>query len=44
MIWQMAYTEIYVTEVLWPDFDEAELEKAINAFSNRKRRFGKVGE
>jgi len=44
MIWQMAYTEIYVTEMLWPDFDEAELEKAIDAFSNRKRRFGKVGE
>lgn len=44
MIWQMAYTEIYVTEVLWPDFDASELEKALSSFSKRERRFGKVGE
>ena len=42
MIWQMAYTEIYITEVLWPDFDAEELSKAINAFMSRKRRYGKV--
>lgn len=42
MIWQTAYTEIYITEVLWPDFDEAELAKAVNVFAGRKRRFGKV--
>ncbi len=42
MIWQTAYTEIYITKVLWPDFDKAELEKAIADFSGRKRRFGKV--
>ena len=44
MIWQMAYTEIYVTQVLWPDFDAKELEKAFDSFSKRERRFGKVGE
>ncbi len=44
MIWQMAYTEIYVTETLWPDFDRSELEKALHSFSNRKRRYGRVGD
>ena len=42
MIWQTAYTEIYITKVLWPDFDRAELKKAIDDFAGRKRRFGKV--
>ena len=42
MIWQMAYTEIYITQVLWPDFDTTELSKAIEDFANRKRRYGKV--
>ena len=42
MIWQMAYTEIYITQVLWPDFDTKELSKAIEDFANRKRRYGKV--
>jgi undecaprenyl diphosphate synthase len=42
LLWQLAYTEIYVTDVLWPDFDEKELKKAIEDFSTRERRFGKV--
>ncbi len=42
MIWQMAYTEIYISQVLWPDFDTVELATAINDFANRKRKYGKV--
>lgn len=44
LLWQSAYAEFYFTDVLWPDFDEAELEKAIAAFSRRKRRFGGTQE
>lgn len=44
LIWQMAYTELYFTDVLWPDFDADELKKAIKDFSSRQRRFGKTGE
>ena len=40
MLWQLAYTEIYVTDCLWPEFDENELFNAIKSFNNRKRRFG----
>ncbi len=40
MLWQLAYTELYFTDVYWPDFDEAQLELALNAFANRERRFG----
>ena len=40
LIWQCAYTEIYVTDVLWPDFNMEELKKAIDAYSHRERRFG----
>jgi len=40
LIWQAAYSEYYFTPVLWPDFDEAELEKALLAYSLRQRRFG----
>ena len=40
MLWQIAYTEIYVTEVLWPDFREKELIDGILAYQNRERRFG----
>lgn len=40
LIWQSAYSEYYFTPVLWPDFDEAELEKALLAYSQRQRRFG----
>lgn len=44
LIWQMAYTELYFTDVLWPDFDEEELNKAIMDYSSRQRRFGKTSE
>ena len=40
MIWQAAYSEYYFTEVLWPDFNSRELEKALGAYSERRRRFG----
>jgi undecaprenyl diphosphate synthase len=40
LIWQSAYSEFYFTPVLWPDFDEKELEKALLAYSRRQRRFG----
>jgi undecaprenyl diphosphate synthase len=40
LIWQSAYSEYYFTPVLWPDFDKAELEKALLAYSKRQRRFG----
>lgn len=44
LLWQTAYTEIYVTETLWPDFTKKELLKAIESYSQRTRRFGKVLE
>ncbi|MGV6987638.1 polyprenyl diphosphate synthase [Testudinibacter sp. P80/BLE/0925] len=40
LLWQAAYAELYFTPVLWPDFDEAEFAKALNAFQQRERRFG----
>lgn len=40
LLWQIAYSEIYVTDVLWPDFDMTELENAIKAYNKRERRFG----
>lgn len=42
LVYQGAYSELYFTDALWPDFDENELDKAIEAFGKRKRRFGKV--
>ncbi len=42
LLWQLAYTELYVTDCLWPDFDKEELEKAIAAYNKRDRRFGGV--
>lgn len=42
LIWQGAYSEYYVSDALWPDFDRAEFYKALRDFSNRERRFGKV--
>lgn len=41
-LWKSAYAELYFTDVLWPDFDEAEIEKAILWYSSRNRRFGKI--
>ncbi len=42
LLWQAAYAELYFTETLWPDFDKKELDKAIENFQGRKRRFGGV--
>ncbi len=42
LLWQIAYTEIYITDVLWPDFNEEEFCKAILDYQKRDRRFGKV--
>lgn len=44
LLWQLAYTEFYFTDVLWPDFDKKELEKAFEKYNDRDRRFGKVHE
>jgi undecaprenyl diphosphate synthase len=44
MLWQLSYTEIYVTKTLWPDFRKAEFYEAIINYLNRERRFGKVSE
>ena len=41
LLWQMAYTELYFTETLWPDFDAAVFDKAIEEFTRRVRRFGR---
>lgn len=41
-LWQLAYTELYFTEVHWPDFNNEELELALDSFSKRKRRFGQI--
>ena len=42
MLWQLAYTEIYVTDTLWPDFDSKQFDRAIESFQQRDRRFGRV--
>jgi undecaprenyl diphosphate synthase len=42
LLWQLAYTEFYFTDVLWPDFDKKELMKAVEYYNNRDRRFGAV--
>lgn len=42
LLWQIAYSEIYITDTLWPDFDEKELDKAIESYEKRDRRFGGV--
>ena len=44
MLWQCAYSEMYFTNTLWPDFNAKELDKAIIWFNNRERRFGKISE
>lgn len=44
LLWQLAYTEMYFTEILWPDFNENSLEEAINSFKSRQRRFGRTGD
>src|SRR5690554_13133 len=44
LLWQIAYAELYFTEVLWPDFQENDLYEAIISYQNRERRFGKTSE
>ncbi len=44
LMWQLAYTELYFTDTLWPDFDEAALQAALDSFASRQRRFGRTGE
>lgn len=43
LLWQLAYTELYFTDVLWPDFDEAALDDALADYAGRQRRFGRTG-
>lgn len=42
MLWQLAYTEFYFTDVLWPDFNKKELKKAVEYYNGRERRFGGI--
>lgn len=42
MLWQMAYSELYFTNTLWPDFDEKEFDNALDVYNNRERRFGGI--
>jgi len=44
LLWQLAYTELYFTDVLWPVFDERELDAALLWYANRQRRFGRTGD
>lgn len=44
LLWQLAYTELYFTPTLWPDFNAAEFDKAITSFQKRERRFGRTSE
>ena len=44
LLWQLAYTELYFTEMLWPDFDAAALDAAIDSYRSRERRFGRTSE
>lgn len=44
LLWQLAYTELYFTDTLWPDFDAAALQQALNWYTQRQRRFGRTPE
>lgn len=44
LLWQLAYTELYFTDTLWPDFDTAAFDKAIASYQQRERRFGRTSE
>ena len=44
LLWQAAYAELYFTDTLWPDFDQASLRRAIEDYARRERRFGRTGE
>ncbi|WP_275451392.1 polyprenyl diphosphate synthase [Blochmannia endosymbiont of Polyrhachis (Hedomyrma) turneri] len=42
LLWQIAYAELFFTDILWPDFNDAVFQRALNSFAQRKRRFGKI--
>ena len=44
LLWQLAYTEFYFTDCLWPDFSKAEFGQAISSYQRRERRFGRTSE
>lgn len=44
MLWQLAYSELYFTDKLWPEFGEAELKEAIKSYQGRERRYGRTSE
>ncbi len=44
LLWQIAYSELYFTEILWPDFEKEDFYEAVYNFQNRERRFGKISE
>ena len=44
LLWQLAYTELYFTDMLWPDFDAVALNSAIEWYRQRERRFGRTSE
>jgi undecaprenyl diphosphate synthase len=44
MLWQLAYTELYFTDTLWPDFDQSAFNLALASYQNRERRFGRTSE
>lgn len=44
LLWQLAYTELYFTDIFWPDFDENALDAALASFQTRERRFGRISE
>ena len=44
LLWQLAYAELYFTDTLWPDFDDAAIDAAIGSFQTRERRFGRTSE
>ena len=44
LLWQVAYSEFYITETYWPDFDKMEFKKALDDYAKRERRFGKISE
>jgi undecaprenyl diphosphate synthase len=44
LLWQLAYTELFFTDVLWPDFDQDTFMQALSSYGTRQRRFGRTGE
>ena len=44
LLWHLAYTELYFTETLWPDFDEQSFDLALESYRARERRFGRTSE